>query len=582
MIPLQSQSQILCTKRHPRATHCWQVNADACTAVRDGDNVSLSVRDEVWAFLAELNREFGDTFLDTLLVNKDSAVVSIAAKVLLTQKILPIESPDSVRFRDHPGNPFWWRGEAHLVAETLDGVVSARGRPWLHPLRAALNLARSMAVAAGQLLRSGKSLLGMRQTLGYWELPRSAPENGKPGIDVWWVAPRTTSFAWINDFLRVAGGRPEIRSFRITHSTAPSTEARRRLGLAWRPIAISRLRLWSISIKGVFSRLRELRRTLASHGDSGAGKFCRRLRAYWTACVLGSAADVVWESLFARIVSQDAPVLAIFTHAHNPGVTAFLRATRSRANVRTVLLQHGVNPSAYYLPRCDDYWMLTSQDQAYAKFFARDPSHVLLVNRLGPMAAAASQSAPNETARPTILFMNQCVVPKVLLADHIVSRLERVACLAERLGWQLIVRQHPGEARTPGMERFEAAHPAVTISHNECSLREHLEKIKPAVVMSFFSTGVLEAIDFNCLPVLLQMELEWYVQRINFNYDSFGIVIRSDDALEGELTRVLGDPQYRRRELARVRENYQRQAKAECSDLADLYAKELQSLAARL
>ncbi|MGW8257778.1 MAG: polysialyltransferase family glycosyltransferase [Thermoguttaceae bacterium] len=418
-------------------------------------------------------------------------------------------------------------------------------------------------------------MLSIKKSLGCWELSFSDSTGKEDGVEVLWVAPRNTTFAWIKDFLNIAGRLPKINSIRVSNCVDKSAQEREQLGLTWHPYHVSQWGLWIIWLKGLCFHYREINRVIATHRGTEIGELHFGLRSYWKTCLLDSAEDMIWEAVFSKTISRKTPVLMFFTHFYNRGVAAFLRVAESLSNVKSVYIQHGLNNLVYYPPRCDKYWTLTTEDRDTLTVLGVKPEQIAILKKIGAQAYDPAVSSPTKiNDNKIVFFINQYSFHELFTSEYILHYLEKVAVLAEEHGWRLIIRPHPEERRMPGFEKLQATHPMVQIDDDGKTLIEHLQIVRPALAASFFSTGVLEALALNAMPILLQVGLEALTKYANFDFSAFTHVIKEDQALERELTQLMTDLHYRQARYQSLRENYER-SMAETVNLETLYREQL-------
>jgi len=567
--------RIECRGRDSGSTQVWTLSPKAFSAVRELDSRSITVEDDVQSFLVACVPAVKDTFLNMLLVNKSSAFVTNVTKLALIRKIVEAENADFVRIQECFRNTDWWRGEGFGVDHMAASRPALGAAVRLGRFRTVLKFIRDVQLIVGQALRSVCYLLKARKTLGFWEIPAPGAGNGRRLVDVFWVSPRSTSITWFEDFLRLARERSDIGTIRIANCPVLSPDDRKRLGLVWNRFRVSWLDLCMVCDKGVLARTRDVARGFRKHGDGEVAGLLRSMHTFWIAQALGTAENAAWEFVFQSTIARDRPAVAFFTHMHHPDVTAFSRAAASRDDVKTVSIQHGVNASAYYPLLFDSYWVLTSEDREYLESFGIDRDHIAVVDRVLATGSdtRATSVAGNNTSKK-LLFIAQYPLDSGFSLAYILNYFDRVAEIAEKAGWEFLIRPHPAQKCIPNVEQLRAKHPKMRISGLQRSLHEELREERPAIVVSFFSTGILEGIRLNCLPVLLQVGLEALVDQANFRYDDFGIVVRYEDELEHTLTRVMLDEQYRAKHYARTWENW-RQLVAGRVDLGTMFARQL-------
>jgi len=555
----------------------WLLHIESCTAVREHDGLRICVRDQSLSFIAACLQMLKNSRFDALVFNKNSVFTYILAKFMLARRILDIEGSVKIRFHEIPWGMSRWRGEAEYIVEMLNRLGYESLKTGFHPLRAVISWMRKIIFAAAQLSRSLKSLRGIKKKLGYWELSIGAPEDSQHVVEVWWVAPRHTTFAWIQDFLKIAK-QHSVKTVRVANCHFQSAQIPGQMGFIWHPIHVSWLQLWITWLKGMCLQLCDVNKMISKNRGTEVGDFHYVLRDYWRACLLDTAEDMMWESIFGKTISRNKPVLMFFTHFYNIGVAAFLRVSRSWDNVKSVYIQHGINNCIYYPPLCDCYWTLMPQDRDTLVSSGIEGSRIAVLKKIDQKGFdQVMVPGSNINSNKTIFFINQYSVDEVFTPEYIVQYLDRIASLAERHGWQFIVRPHPAELRLRGIEKLKVKYPQMKISDDGKTLLEQLQTVKPAVVATFFSTGIIEAVALNTLPVLLQVGLEVFIRHADFDYNSFGVVIQDDAALERELARIMSDDDYRLEQYKRVQKSYE-QATVGSVELETLYSNQLDQL----
>ena len=575
-----SGGRLVCQRDGSEAPIAWKLLPDSFRAIRESDQLCVSVREDVAALLRSVYGTLDSSYLNMLLVDQGDAVVWTATQFRLAGKIIGLERPKSVASTRTIGRSDGGRGSTARSTSWREVSRRPGSRSEEYLCAGPGDSPETFFCSCGRRCFPSWTCSRCGGNLAFGRSPDILKERVAEESNVLWVAPATTSVRMFEHFLRVVGGHPRIRSIRLMNTPYIKPQER---SSEWDSSGDRGLLPFPDLFRRCFAtargRKREVAEGLAHKQGGDAMRLVSSLRVLWKARLLRGAVDAIWESIFRETPAQDRPMLAFATHWSNPGVTAFRRAVMGRENVKTVYLQHGLNYRVYYPLPFDAYWVLSSEDRDYLQSFGIDRSRITMINRETPVVVdGVAGKTPDGNSSRKLFFVSQYTTPaEPFTREYVVKYLERLAAITERLEWELIVRPHPAEKVIVGFDRIQQRFPSVRLVDTGQSLRCQVEKEQPAVAATFFSTGVLEALEMRALPVLVQIGLEAILENAAIDFDSLGVVIRDDRQLETQLTEVLTNARYRATQFARVWQK-RSTALAELKDLSAQYCRELDTL----
>lgn len=214
---------------------------------------------------------------------------------------------------------------------------------------------------------------------------------------------------------------------------------------------------WSIP-----ARLRRACPTIISHRDEFLTSAAMKLAIY-------AYFRRLWENVPSDI--EDVAFLA-------PDIPAFACVD---AGLPTRFIQHGCIRRSLLIPHFNTIEWLTSDEKAYLK-------------NVVPSATYEAKAWEEED----LGNLHQCILVASVYAPG--SELGRAKDLIEwagENGFKVVVRKHPRESSDFWKEHF----PWCEIASNALTFREVLSLYKPALVVSWFSTALVESLQCGYLPV---------------------------------------------------------------------------------
>ncbi|MEN6451585.1 MAG: hypothetical protein ABFC96_13920 [Thermoguttaceae bacterium] len=440
-------------------------------------------------------------------------------------------------------------------------------------------LTRDWLLAFRTLLLSLRTLFRLRSQVGIWQLPFRGSAARTPGnLDAFWIEPGATCMAFLDDFAKVAAEAGVVDTINVVFPTFNAEEAAR-YGLRWNPLPLPLRTAGALYLRGTMSRRREVAELLAGEKSSEILRLCQTMRRFWKTRVAGDAEDIVWEGIFPRILSER-PTLAFVHHRIGRIIGGFSRAVKSRANVRTIYIQHGVSPQVCCPILHDEFWLMLPEERAYLQELGVDrPIRMVNRNKQWILNCLASGACKCNEAKKVLLLAQHPLGGTPLTAEYVYRNLDRLAAVAERLGWECLVRPHPRIPQIDGFERLLSQHPCLRLLDSRCPLGEQLRKERPAIAATFFSTSMVDAIGAGALPILLQAGLESITERTSCDYDRYGVVFAEDENMPDRLRAVMMNEEYRDEQYIRLRDNL-RHLVTQAESVDDAYAALLKSVSA--
>jgi hypothetical protein len=557
-------------------SHVWVLEPELYRAVCENDRRVISVRDEVQAVFAVAFSELQGTSLGNVLLNNSRVVDLIVANLLLTLAIMKADRAETIHIHELFRCGKWWAGCGYYVDHLLkhssefSAVISVRRHRWLaRALRDRWLLLRQLLLAFGKIL-------SLRKEIGLWQVPFSGAPTEVGSVESLWIEPAATFVAFLQEFVKVASQHHIIHSIHLVFPQLEQAELTR-LGFQWQPRRLSWPTLAKAYLREVLARTKEVRELLGRPTTSQLLHLCDTMRPFWNARVVGDAKDAIWQSVFPQLISRERPTLTFVTHRIGHTIAAFSRVVREMPQVKTIYIQHGVTPRVCCPIVHDEYWLLLPEEKAYLQSLGIDRP-IRMVNRNKDMILSCLENEMHGCNRTKKLFciMQHPLLGTALTSQYLYHGLDRIARVAEEMGWEFVVRPHPQDKRIGGLEALMSSHPAFRLLDVACPLMQQLREEEPAVAVTFFSTSAVEAIGSGALPVLLQSGLQSITDRVSCDYGMYGVVLRNEEQADNDLRTILTNEHYRDEEFARLRNDLYRVV-AESEKLNAVYADTLVS-----
>ena len=304
--------------------------------------------------------------------------------------------------------------------------------------------------------------------------------------------------------------------------------------------AVARLDQGKPSSFGTWHRVRFLRASRVLFARSAnASNAIRRVPtefAAWRVDLLTSAAIRVGQYAFMRAWFEE-----LREKCCSPREVAFLAADTPAfaavdVGLPTRYLQHGLVRHSLVLPRFERVTALTPDEAVH--FRRRLPAASVETQSSGPFIL------PSTTER-------EVLVASVYAPPEEMQRVESFLLCASRQGWTVRVRPHPREDRAYWREA--SAKVRILLEDQDSSMRAALARLRPRLVVSWYSTALADALSSGVLPVTVCAADDPNVQ--DMVYPLFARCLRWPED-ERAIAEAMNDDVAYRREVARLRQGW--------------------------
>lgn len=199
----------------------------------------------------------------------------------------------------------------------------------------------------------------------------------------------------------------------------------------------------------------------------------------------------------------------VFISPDTPAFAVLAAARQSNRKMTIEFWQHGLLRISVVLPKFDKVVALNKPEAEHIRTVTGCPHVVLVSDRV---------ALPLATARPILLFASVYDFVGFSKSNH-VELLREVFAWAGRQNLQVIVRLHPCEEE--GFWTNFAS--VVTIDRSGGSFEDCLERLAPKLVVSWFSTALVDALKGGVMPVLITPGSEQALADIVFPLDQIAV-----------------------------------------------------------